>query len=120
MSADPYQLPRLRPVGDWTQYAACKGMDLSIFFPERGQSTAEAEAVCRVCPVRVSCLKHATTTPERHGVWGGLPERARTLSGRVCERCDVALVSGRARYCEGCRVDARAETVARHYLVRTS
>ncbi|MEL7209317.1 MAG: WhiB family transcriptional regulator [Actinomycetota bacterium] len=68
--------------GDWWERAACRGLDTSLFFPQRGESTAKAEAVCAGCPVRDDCLWFALGdgTPrssERFGIWGGSSERQR-------------------------------------------
>jgi hypothetical protein len=60
-------------------------MDVNIFYPERGQHTDEARAVCAACPVTEQCQRHALDTGERHGVWGGKSiDRRRRLenSGR--------------------------------------
>jgi WhiB family redox-sensing transcriptional regulator len=62
---------------DWTEQAACRGMDPDLFFPERGHSTAEAKAVCGSCPVRDTCLDEALARSERFGIWGGKSERER-------------------------------------------
>jgi WhiB family redox-sensing transcriptional regulator len=63
-------------------------MDGMLFFgsddearPEREVRKAKAEAVCKVCPVRVQCLDYALRNSIRHGIWGGLNEQ-----GRVRER----------------------------------
>ncbi len=63
----------------WRKRAACRGIDVEIFFPE-SDDDAEAEgakAVCEVCPVRQACLEHALAHREREGVWGGATERER-------------------------------------------
>lgn len=56
---------------EWTEDAACKGMDTRIFFPERGQSTAPAGRVCARCPVRDECDEYRHRTGTEHGIWGG-------------------------------------------------
>lgn len=63
----------------WRKRAACRGIDVEIFFPDPDDDTeAEAaKAVCAVCPVRQACLEHALTHREREGVWGGATERER-------------------------------------------
>ena len=35
---------------DWTEHATCRGMDLSHFFPVRGQSLEPAKAACARYP----------------------------------------------------------------------
>jgi hypothetical protein len=52
--------------------AACRGTDACLFFPEPGQSDAQAKAICAVCPVRAECLAVALANGERYGVWGGV------------------------------------------------
>lgn len=59
----------------WRDLAACRGVDPDLFFPERGESTEPAKAVCAVCPVRVKCL--AAHIGESVGVFGGLSARQR-------------------------------------------
>jgi hypothetical protein len=62
---------------EWRDRAACRGEDVNLFFPEDGARCADAKAICAGCPVRVQCLMHALSFPERHGVWAGLAERER-------------------------------------------
>ena len=63
----------------WRKRAACRGIDVEIFFPETDDDadTEAAKAVCEVCPVRQACLEHALAQREREGVWGGTTERER-------------------------------------------
>lgn len=63
----------------WRKRAACRGVDVSIFYPETDDDVeAEAaKAVCDVCPVREACLEHALAQREREGIWGGATERER-------------------------------------------
>jgi len=61
----------------WRELAACRGADLDVFFPERGESAGPARQVCAACPVRQPCLDYAITNRITHGVWGGLTERER-------------------------------------------
>lgn len=61
----------------WVDRAACAGMDTELFFPARGESTAEAKAVCRGCPVRAECLDDAVERGEKFGIWGGASKRER-------------------------------------------
>jgi len=66
---------RYRPA--WTRDAMCKEHPGMNFYPGRGESTREAKAVCRRCPVADECLDFALARRERFGVWGGKS---------VCER----------------------------------
>ena len=61
----------------WRELAACRGTDLEVFFPERGESAEPARQVCAACPVRQPCLDYAITNRITHGIWGGLTERER-------------------------------------------
>jgi len=61
----------------WRELAACRGTDLEVFFPERGESAGPARQVCAACPVRQPCLDYAITNRIAYGVWGGLTERER-------------------------------------------
>ena len=61
----------------WRQRAACHGVDLDVFFPERGEPAGPARQVCAACPVRQPCLDYAVSNRITHGIWGGLTERER-------------------------------------------
>jgi WhiB family transcriptional regulator, redox-sensing transcriptional regulator len=61
----------------WRELAACRGTDLEVFFPGRGESAGPARQVCAGCPVRQPCLDYAITNRITYGVWGGLTERER-------------------------------------------
>ena len=60
--------------------AACRDADPRLFFPEPGESDAEAKAICAACPVRAGCLAAALANRERYGVWGGVNLEAREHS----------------------------------------
>lgn len=66
----------------WVRDARCAGAPREIFFPERGESTRAALALCRECPVRKECLEYALAAPERFGIWGGVSERERRRIAR--------------------------------------
>ena len=55
---------------------ACLGADPELFFPEVGESTQEAKAICATCPVTDPCREHGLKH-ERFGIWGGMSERER-------------------------------------------
>jgi hypothetical protein len=61
----------------WRELAACRGTDLEVFFPGRGESAEPARQVCAACPVRQPCLDYAITNRIVYGIWGGLTERER-------------------------------------------
>lgn len=110
----------------WQTRAACIGEPPELWFPPRGKGErvdyTEAQRICDRCPVQPECLEHALTHNERYGMWGGRTERQRWKiqrrrpNRRVCARCgQVALLNANAaRYCDGCRRDARTESLRRH------
>jgi len=57
--------------------AVCRGTDLEVFFPGRGESAEPARQICAGCPVRQRCLDYAISHGITHGIWGGLTERDR-------------------------------------------
>ena len=61
----------------WRYRAACRGADLALFFPGRGESADAARRICADCPVRQPCLDYALSHAITHGIWGGLAERDR-------------------------------------------
>lgn len=65
-----YQLP-------WMQEAACAQVGGDLWFPEKGESTADAKRVCFSCSVSAECLEYALDTKDHFGVYGGKSERER-------------------------------------------
>jgi WhiB family redox-sensing transcriptional regulator len=61
----------------WQDLARCQYTDPEAFYPEKGESTRAAKAVCRACEVRAECLEYALAHGERFGVWGGYSEHER-------------------------------------------
>lgn len=61
----------------WMAEGACRGRPDVSFFPELGEETAPAKAVCAGCPVREACLAFALDERIGHGVWGGLSTKQR-------------------------------------------
>jgi WhiB family redox-sensing transcriptional regulator len=85
------------PPWGWQKQAACRGLDLDLFFGHEGERAAErdsrekeAKQVCASCPVRKQCLDHALAAPERSGIWGGLNEVERIAMQRRRSRTDAA------------------------------
>jgi WhiB family redox-sensing transcriptional regulator len=78
----------------WQCRGNCAGLDPDLFFPERGQSCAEAKAICVSCAVRSECLEYALAKPEKFGIWGGLSERERR---RIRRRRRLAAQAARER-----------------------
>ena len=62
---------------DWQEFAKCKNVDVEVFYPSTGETTDLAKSYCKLCTVKLECLKFALETSQRHGVWGGLSERKR-------------------------------------------
>ena len=56
---------------------ACRGLDASIFYPEREEEAEIAKQVCAECGVKKACLDYALREREKAGVWGGATERDR-------------------------------------------
>lgn len=77
----------------WVDLAACRGLDVDMFFPRRGDNRgiAAAKAVCAGCEAKDACLDDALATGEIMGVRGGLSgkERQRLMRGesRTCPTC---------------------------------
>jgi len=66
----------------WKAEAACKDLDVDIFFPVSESDSARAKVVCATCPVRQECLDYAIVTRQEDGVWGGLTESERRRERR--------------------------------------
>jgi WhiB family transcriptional regulator, redox-sensing transcriptional regulator len=57
--------------------ALCIDADPRLFFPERGDSTREAKAICARCPHQAPCLEYALAEGVKYGIWGGTSENQR-------------------------------------------
>lgn len=64
-------------VEPWHADATCAGTDPDLWFPTRGEETAEAKQICAGCPVREPCLEYALRKNEQWGIWGGMSRRER-------------------------------------------
>ena len=75
---------------NWTERAACRGEDLTLFFgpssdsrddreypPAKRDREAEAKWFCGLCEVRIDCLNYALDAGEKYGIFGGLNEEER-------------------------------------------
>ena len=95
--------PAPAPVG-WRYRAACRGAELEVFFPGRGQSAEHARQICASCPVSELCLDYALRHGIVHGIWGGLTERdrralrSRHVSASRRKRDEAILAAGAAGY----------------------
>jgi len=122
---------------DWTEYAACRGMDVAIFHPETGSRRSDPGAVnawrralrtCAKCPVRKPCLETALTweeprwleipgrwsRPLPEGVWGGTRPAERHTRA-VIHRDDCP-----KRGCRGCRPIAERIEILEDTFVNTA
>lgn len=68
---------------DWLTHAACRGLNPTLFFPERGEPLTNAKQVCDTCEVTTECLGYAMRHMIKEGVWGGKSERERRLLRRM-------------------------------------
>lgn len=79
------ELPGVVPPSPrWQRWAACAGMDVNGFYPEREGSKgaiAAARLVCGGCPVQRQCLAWALDHDEL-GVWAGTTENQRRTMKR--------------------------------------
>jgi WhiB family transcriptional regulator, redox-sensing transcriptional regulator len=88
----------------WRYRAACRGADLDLFFPGRGESAEPARQICADCPVWQPCLDYALSRGIVHGIWGGLTERdrraqrSRHLSAARRERDEAIVAASAAGY----------------------
>lgn len=68
---------------DWKKQAACRGMDIKIFFPDHNDVNLNsrfvwtlAKKVCESCAVKQKCLDYQLpfeeATCRRDGMWGGM------------------------------------------------
>lgn len=82
---------------DWQDQAACAGLDVNLFFPDRyhGPSAREAGRICKRCPVRVDCADYGRTEP--FGIWGGRPSPHVELDQRAKNTAKVDGLGARRR-----------------------
>jgi WhiB family redox-sensing transcriptional regulator len=64
---------------EWMKEASCLGLDVNLFFPERGEVVDPmVKKLCSLCPVKEECLKYALTfSGELSGYFGGTYESQR-------------------------------------------
>ena len=70
----------------------CSQTDPEAFYPDKGEPTEPAKAVCRACPVRFECLEWALDGNERFGVWGGLSPTQRRRIKITREKANAAAI----------------------------
>jgi WhiB family redox-sensing transcriptional regulator len=104
----------------WFEFAACKGMDTTMFYPDT-KPTIEAREVCQACPAQLACLDFALEHDEDDGLWGGvgldarrrIKRQRRTESVgdvRKCRVCSTPFVTVTLRHfycCRPCQVRGR-------------
>lgn len=114
------------PRHDWRTRAACRGVDINIFYPPEDDDqcySKEAIALCARCPVRDECLMNALsgadgTNKLSYGYWGGTTpeERLAMIDAlpkmpRPCAVCGTNMPEDRsatAKYCSlACKRRAR-------------
>jgi WhiB family redox-sensing transcriptional regulator len=65
----------------WRNSAACRGVAVSLFFPDKGENATQAKLVCKGCDVRRECLQDAISAEGQeakpHGIFGGMGTRER-------------------------------------------
>ncbi|WP_158074057.1 WhiB family transcriptional regulator [Micromonospora sp. CB01531] len=77
-----------RPVAaetDWREDAACRGLDVTWFYPDPDDTLAvvRVQTFCATCPVRRDCARYAIEHNEEYGVWGGSTEQERAAFRRA-------------------------------------
>ncbi|GLY53162.1 WhiB family transcriptional regulator [Lentzea sp. NBRC 102530] len=61
----------------WQVHAARRNADRDVDWIEAepgSAATAGCKAICRLCPVRLTCAVTALTTDEIYGLWGGMDQ----------------------------------------------
>lgn len=61
----------------WHVHAACRNSDREVDWTDTepgSKAAADCKAICRLCPVRLTCAITALTTGESYGVWGGMDQ----------------------------------------------
>lgn len=65
-------------VGNWRDRAACKGMDIDLFFLDKSQPIPKSvKDTCASCPVQQECLDYAVMVPIVIGFFGGKSAKQR-------------------------------------------
>jgi WhiB family redox-sensing transcriptional regulator len=70
----------------WMADALCREYPDLHWFPERGQDTRTAKAVCARCLVRADCADYVATfdaLTAAHGIWAGTSARERRQERRA-------------------------------------
>ena len=74
---------------DWFDRIACHGMT-DVMFPEQGETSHKAKAICGTCPVVAECHAYCHSWPQPiHGVWAGMSDNQRRADLRSSRPTDV-------------------------------
>jgi len=122
---------------DWGDGAACRGMDVRLFYPVKADSgpVAAVRSTCARCPVIDTCARYAIHH-EMLGWWGGMsPEERRIYRRSARIPLDTPHVPKMAQHgtiaryrqhyrdgespCEMCMQAKRAERGRRRYDARS-
>lgn len=118
---DLIELPSLSSWGDdeWRKRAACKGADITIFFPEKGRmsvvNAGRSKIYCMQCSVRFDCLKFAVENFITIGTYGGLsPSDRRGITASTVSEDHIKFTLAKAHATlTRAQDDAPVETLAR-------
>ena len=83
-----------RHAADWRTLGACRDRDPEFWFPKGSTGpgsvqAAEAKAICRACPVAITCATWAIEKRLQHGIYGGLDGPQRRSIARKETRRDL-------------------------------
>lgn len=62
---------------EWMDHALCREVDSELFFPIQGGDSRTPISVCKICDVRLDCLRFAMEDPGLTGIWGGTTVKER-------------------------------------------
>lgn len=82
----------------WMTAAACRGVPVAIFFPERGEPAAPAREICAGCSCLAACRTFALSAdaPE-HGIIAGWTSKERARLRAELKRDDIRMSSATPR-----------------------
>lgn len=76
----------------WREKAECKGMSLSLFFPENERQSSlsrknnkKIKSICQSCSVQTNCLSYAIDNQIEYGIWGGFTSVERKELNNIFE-----------------------------------
>ena len=86
--------PTATPGHGWQLLGRCGPSTAELFFapahrePPAVQAArvAQAKALCRRCPVLLTCRAYAIATGEPHGIWGAMTEAERRRATQPTQR----------------------------------